>query len=137
MRFCILFFFITGHILCQTKEYTMEKEKIIKTEKEWRNTLSPEEYRILREKGTERAFTGKYDNYFEKGTYSCAGCGNQLFVSETKYNSGCGWPAFLKQFLKKLIKICTPASLRLWDIFHRFNIIWPITFIICVPQSAI
>ena len=80
----------------------MEKEKIIKTEKEWRNTLSPEEYRILREKGTERAFTGKYDNYFEKGTYSCAGCGNQLFVSETKYNSGCGWPAFFEAIPEKI-----------------------------------
>ena len=102
MRFCILFFFITGHILCQTKEYTMEKEKIIKTEKEWRNTLSAEEYRILREKGTERAFTGKYDNYFEKGTYSCAGCGNHLFISETKYNSGCGWPAFYEAIPEKI-----------------------------------
>ncbi|MDP6401115.1 MAG: peptide-methionine (R)-S-oxide reductase MsrB [Candidatus Marinimicrobia bacterium] len=71
---------------------TQEKEK--RTEKEWQETLTPEQYRILREKGTEMAFTGKYDKYFEKGTYTCAGCSTPLFESETKYDSGCGWPAF-------------------------------------------
>ena len=71
---------------------TQEKEK--RTEKEWQETLTPEQYRILREKGTERAFTGKYDKYFEQGTYTCVGCGTPLFESETKYDSGCGWPAF-------------------------------------------
>ena len=65
-----------------------------KTEAEWRKSLTDQEYRILREKGTERAFTGQYDGHFEKGVYNCAGCGNQLFESETKYRSGCGWPAF-------------------------------------------
>ena len=68
--------------------------KMKKTEAEWRKSLTDQEYRILREKGTERAFTGKYDGHFEKGVYNCAGCGNQLFESETKYRSGCGWPAF-------------------------------------------
>tara|TARA_S200000501_G_scaffold93489_1_gene86816 strand:+ start:19989 stop:20477 length:489 start_codon:yes stop_codon:yes gene_type:complete len=102
MKYCILIFFITGNILSQTKEHTVEKEKIIKTDKEWEKTLTPEEYRILREKGTERAFTGEYDNYFEKGTYSCAGCGSQLFISETKYNSGCGWPAFFEAIPEKI-----------------------------------
>ena len=71
---------------------TQEKEK--RTEKEWQEPLTPEQYRILREKGTEMAFTGKYDKYFEKGTYTCAGCSTPLFESETKYDSGCGWPAF-------------------------------------------
>jgi peptide-methionine (R)-S-oxide reductase len=65
-----------------------------KTDAEWKATLSPEEYRILREKGTERAFTGKYDKHYDKGTYLCAGCGLELFTSDTKFNSGCGWPAF-------------------------------------------
>ena len=65
-----------------------------KTESEWKRTLSAAEYHILREKGTERAFTGEYDGHFEEGTYICAGCGNDLFVSDTKYRSGCGWPAF-------------------------------------------
>ena len=65
-----------------------------RTDSEWKRVLSKEEYRILREKGTERAFTGKYDGHFSDGNYFCAGCGNKLFESETKYRSGCGWPAF-------------------------------------------
>ena len=73
---------------------TTQFKKVKKTEDEWKKTLSPEEFRILREKGTERAFTGKYDGHFEDGTYVCTGCDNSLFKSETKYRSGCGWPAF-------------------------------------------
>lgn len=64
------------------------------TEAQWKQKLTPEEYNILREKGTERPFTGKYDDFFEAGAYQCAGCGEVLFTSESKYNSGCGWPAF-------------------------------------------
>ena len=69
-------------------------EKIQLTEAEWRARLTPEQYRIMREKGTERAFTGKYENHFEPGVYKCAACGHPLFESETKYHSGCGWPSF-------------------------------------------
>ncbi len=69
-------------------------EKIEKTEAEWQATLSPEQYRVLREKGTERPFSGEYDHTFEPGTYHCAGCGAPIFESESKYDSGCGWPAF-------------------------------------------
>jgi peptide-methionine (R)-S-oxide reductase len=68
--------------------------KVQKTEQEWRAELSPEQYRILREKGTERPFSGEYDHVFEPGTYVCAGCGAELFESAAKYDSGCGWPAF-------------------------------------------
>src|ERR687886_894442 len=68
--------------------------KVQKTEQEWRAELTPEQYRILREKGTEAPFSGEYDYTFEPGTYRCAGCGAELFRSETKYDSGCGWPAF-------------------------------------------
>jgi peptide-methionine (R)-S-oxide reductase len=65
-----------------------------KSDEEWRQILTPVEFKILREKGTEYAFTGEYFNHKEEGTYVCAGCGNELFTSDSKYNSGCGWPSF-------------------------------------------
>jgi peptide-methionine (R)-S-oxide reductase len=68
--------------------------KVQKTEEQWRRELTPEQYRVLREKGTEAPFSGEYDHVFEPGTYRCAGCGAELFSSDTKYDSGCGWPAF-------------------------------------------
>jgi peptide-methionine (R)-S-oxide reductase len=68
--------------------------KVQKTEEQWRVELDPEQYRVLREKGTEAPFSGEYDHTFEPGRYHCAGCGAELFRSEAKYDSGCGWPAF-------------------------------------------
>ncbi|XP_039062979.1 peptide methionine sulfoxide reductase B5-like [Hibiscus syriacus] len=65
-----------------------------KSEEEWRAILSPEQFRILRQKGTEYPGTGEYDKFFEDGVYNCAGCGTPLYKSTTKFNSGCGWPAF-------------------------------------------
>ena len=65
-----------------------------KPEEQWKQELSPEQYRVLREKGTEAPFSGEYDEFFEPGTYRCAGCGTELFASDAKYDSGCGWPAF-------------------------------------------
>ncbi|XP_052204442.1 peptide methionine sulfoxide reductase B5-like [Diospyros lotus] len=65
-----------------------------RSEEEWRAILSPQQFRILRQKGTEYPGTGKYDKFFEGGIYSCAGCGTPLYRSTTKFNSGCGWPAF-------------------------------------------
>ncbi|MGH3056515.1 MAG: peptide-methionine (R)-S-oxide reductase MsrB [Gaiellaceae bacterium] len=68
--------------------------KVEKSEQERREELTPEQYRVLREKGTEAPFTGEYDHVFEPGTYRCSGCGVELFDSDAKYDSGCGWPAF-------------------------------------------
>ena len=72
----------------------VDNKPIPKTEEEWQKELSPEQYRILREKGTEAPFTGEYVNTKEQGMYACAACGNQLFSSNTKFDSGTGWPSF-------------------------------------------
>ena len=98
--FHMIFMYVFSCQYSQNKNETLSNKKqnisnkMKKTEAEWKRSLTDQEYRILREKGTERAFTGKYDGHFEEGVYNCAGCGTQLFESETKYRSGCGWPAF-------------------------------------------
>jgi len=80
--------------------YSVEKgsyvmtQAVVKTNEEWKKILTPEQYHILREKGTERAFTGKYDKNHEHGVYRCAGCGLDLYRSEEKFDSGTGWPSF-------------------------------------------
>ncbi|HUL39211.1 MAG TPA: peptide-methionine (R)-S-oxide reductase MsrB [Methanomassiliicoccales archaeon] len=72
----------------------MAKEKIIKTEAEWKKILTPDQFRILRQKGTEPPFENEYHDNKRKGRYVCAGCGSELFVSDTKFDSGTGWPSF-------------------------------------------
>lgn len=69
-------------------------DKLTKTEQEWQKQLTPEQYHVAREAGTERAFTGKYWNTKDKGTYTCVCCGEPLFSSDTKFDSGTGWPSF-------------------------------------------
>jgi peptide-methionine (R)-S-oxide reductase len=69
-------------------------DKVVKSDSEWRRILTPEQYRITRRKGTERAYTGKYHNFKAKGMYKCVCCGNDLFGSGTKFDSGTGWPSF-------------------------------------------
>jgi peptide-methionine (R)-S-oxide reductase len=73
-----------------------EVEKIVKTDQEWQKILTPDQYRVLRRKGTEIAFTGRYWNNHAKGIYRCAGCGLELFDSDAKFESGTGWPSFWK-----------------------------------------
>jgi peptide-methionine (R)-S-oxide reductase len=81
------------------------------TDAEWRERLSPEQYAVTREAATERAFTGKYWNTKTKGTYRCIGCGAELFTSETKYDSGCGWPSFYDQADDEVIDTRVDTSL--------------------------
>ena len=81
---------------------TKKQKEVNLTDEEWKKKLTPEEYHILREKGTERPFTGKYDKFYEQGVYKCAGCDTELFISDTKYNSGCGWPAFYESLPGKI-----------------------------------
>ncbi len=73
---------------------TATTQKLHKNEEEWRRELTPEQYHVLREKGTERPFSGEYETCETPGIYKCAGCGQELFVSDTKFHAGCGWPSF-------------------------------------------
>src|SRR5438132_14266824 len=85
-------------------------EKVEKSEAEWRKQLSPEQYQVLRKKGTERAFTGRYWDNHEPGVYRCAGCGAELFRSEEKYDSGSGWPSFTAPVSPESVKTHTDRS---------------------------
>ncbi len=79
-------------------------DKIRKSDEEWRRSLTPEQYRVLREKGTERPFTGQYAETKTPGVYLCAACGLELFASETKFDSGCGWPSFYDPLNKEHVE---------------------------------
>lgn len=81
-----------GHEEPAQKE--VKVEKVIKTDQEWKSILTPAQYHIAREKGTEAPFSGKYWDFYEKGHYECVACGSRLFTSGTKFHSGCGWPSF-------------------------------------------
>jgi len=86
------------------------KVKVTKTEEEWRQQLTPEQYRVARQKGTERPFTGEYYDAKEPGTYKCAACGNELFTADAKFDSGCGWPSFTTPVAEDNIRTETDTS---------------------------
>lgn len=85
-----LFFTLISCAQPQKKETTMKET----SEQHWKEKLTPEQYHVLREKGTERPFSGTYNDFYEKGYYVCAACGNKLFNSDTKFDGHCGWPSF-------------------------------------------
>jgi peptide-methionine (R)-S-oxide reductase len=95
-------------------------ERVKKTEEEWRRELTPEQYRVLREKGTERAFTGEYHDEKAPGTYRCAGCGAELFASDTKFDSGTGWPSFFQ-----------PANAEAVETERDWSLLVPRTEVLC------
>jgi peptide-methionine (R)-S-oxide reductase len=92
------------------REAVVKSDKVVRTEKEWRKLLTREQFRVLRMKGTERPFSNKYDRHFEPGTYACAACGQELFSSETKFDSGCGWPAFYAAKAGDRVNLATDLS---------------------------
>lgn len=85
-------------------------EKVVKTEAEWKQLLTSEEYEVTREKGTERAFSGKYWNNHEAGVYRCVCCGTALFSSDTKFESGTGWPSFWAPIAEENVRTATDSS---------------------------
>lgn len=99
------------------KLYSVEKkgfimsEKVNKTDEEWKKTLTPQQYQVLRQAGTERAFTGEYWDNHAKGVYKCAACGNDLFTSDTKFESGTGWPSFFKPVAPENVKENSDSTL--------------------------
>ena len=91
--------------------YVMATEQITKTDEQWREELSPEQYDVLRKGSTERAFTGKYWNVKQDGVYRCAGCGAELFASDTKFDSGTGWPSFTEPAVAAAVETRADNSL--------------------------
>ena len=85
-------------------------EKVTKNDEEWRQYLTPEQYEITRQKDTERPFSGKYCNWKEKGIYRCIGCGNPLFSSENKYDSGSGWPSYYAPYSEESVNAAPDSS---------------------------
>ncbi len=88
----------------------VKKDTTMKTDQDWKMMLTPLQYHVTREKGTERAFTGEFDNFYEKGEYSCICCEKVLFTSDTKFKSGCGWPSFYDIREEENIKILRDTS---------------------------
>ena len=95
----------------KTEKNMDSSTKMSKTEEEWKKTLTPEQYSILRQKGTDRPFTGKYYLTTDKGVYKCAACNAELFTSDMKFESSCGWPSFDKEIAGGKIKTVTDRSL--------------------------
>ena len=89
---------------------TTQPAKVVRTDEEWRKMLTPEQYHVLREKGTERAFTGEYTDKEDAGSYLCAACGAELFHAKNKFHSGCGWPSFYTALAGDRVKLTRDTS---------------------------
>jgi peptide-methionine (R)-S-oxide reductase len=109
----LIFIIATGseskHIQEQNKVKKM-KDRVEKSDSEWKEVLTPEQFYVTRQKGTERPFSGKFDDFWKEGIYNCIGCGIELFRSETKFDAGCGWPSFYEAIDKGNINITKDYS---------------------------
>jgi peptide-methionine (R)-S-oxide reductase len=101
--FASFFLISCGYAQNKTKKETTVNTPLQLTDEEWKAKLTPEEYEVLRNKGTERPRTGEYDQHWDAGTYVCKACGAELFKSETKFDASCGWPSFYKSVDKSKI----------------------------------
>src|SRR5688572_1039942 len=126
---CLILFCLTGCVSSQALEHSVQKKdkraadtikvysserkgfimtnKVIKTEAEWKELLTPEQFQVTRKKGTERAFTGEYNKTKDAGVYQCVCCGNDLFKSHSKFDSGTGWPSFWEPVAKENVRLET------------------------------
>lgn len=115
-KFCIAILLLFSLTACSQDSTTTQKNnhpmsfEINKSEEDWKQQLSPAQYYVLREKGTERPFTGEFNLNFDKGVYKCAACGNELFTSDMKFQSHCGWPSFDREIEGGKIKTITDTS---------------------------
>ena len=107
---CLL---VTGYGCAQKKKSRQPTFAVKKTEAEWKKQLTAEQYQVARQSGTERAFTGKYWDNHEKGIYTCVGCGQELFASETKFESGTGWPSYYQPIKKQNVLEKTDRALSM------------------------
>jgi peptide-methionine (R)-S-oxide reductase len=98
-------------VMSNSNSTPSDTDKVVKSKEEWAKCLTAEEFRVLREHGTERAFTGEFWDHHEAGVYTCAGCGLELFSSETKFDSGTGWPSYYAPFNNKNVEISRDATL--------------------------
>ncbi len=111
----------TSEAKVEVKVVNVMSNQVNKTDAEWRKELTSEQYHVLREKGTERPFTGEYWNTHDKGTYKCAACGAVLFASEAKFDSGCGWPSFDRPVSTNAVAEAADNSLFM----HRTEVLCP------------
>jgi peptide-methionine (R)-S-oxide reductase len=98
-------------VMSNSNSTPSDTDKVVKSKEEWAKCLTAEEFRVLRDHGTERAFTGEFWNHHDNGVYTCAGCGLELFSSETKFDSGTGWPSYYAPYDKNNVEISRDNSL--------------------------
>ena len=103
MKFYKAYFLLFILLLGFQNSFSQAQYEVVKSDAEWKSQLDDLSYLVLRKAYTERPYTGKYDNFYEKGTYHCAGCNEPLYKSNNKYNSFCGWPSFDKEINDKLV----------------------------------